>query len=119
MSIGTINWQSRSTETHKANRSLIVLDPSSNPMSFLGNGVVDKTPLTPVEDCAVLAASVKVVFLFGFALLSLTIRDGLGLEKTPKVEFVASSEISIPCGVVEANFCLSRRTSSSRSDILL
>lgn len=119
MSIGTIICQSRSTETHKAKRSLMVLDLSSNPLSVLGNGVVDNPPLTSIEDCAVLAASVKVVFLFGFALLSLSVRDGPGLEKTPKAEFVASSEISISCGVVEANLCLSRKTSSSRSNILL
>ena len=97
------------------NRSLIKLDPSSNPLSVLGNGVV----IALVEDCAVLIVSVEVMFLFGFALLSIANPDVRGFEETAKAEFVGLSKISVPCGVIEANLCLSRRTSSSRSKTLL
>ena len=97
------------------NRSLIKQDPSSNPLSVLGNGVV----ITLVEDCAVLIASVEVVLLFGFALLLFASPDVCGFEETGKAEFIGLSKISVSCGVIEANLCLSRRTSSSRSKTLL
>lgn len=105
------------------NRSLIKLDPNCNPLSVLGNGVVIalvvNSPLALVEDCAVLIISVEVVFLFGFALLSIANPDARGFEETAKAEFVGLSNISVPCGVIEASLCLSRRTSSSRSKTLL
>lgn len=66
-----------------------------------------------------LIVSVEVVFSLGFPLLSISIRGALGLEETAKAGFVGWSEISVPCGVTEANLCLSRTTSSSRSNTLL
>lgn len=105
------------------NRSLIKLDPSSNPSSVLGNGVVIAlvvdSPLALYEDGAVLVVSVEAMFLFGLALRSMANPDARAAEETAKAEFVGLSKISIPCCVIEANLCLSIRTSSSRSRILL
>lgn len=105
--------------THKLNKSLIEFDPSSNPLSVLGNGVVANPSLTVVEDCAVLVVSAEVVFVFVLALLSIPVRDALGLEDTATAEFAGWPEGLIPCGTFGASLCLSICTSASSSDILL
>ena len=105
--------------THKLNKSIIVIDPSSNPLSVLGNVVVGNPSLPVVEDCAVLLVSAEVVFVFILSLLSIPVRDALGLEDTARAEPAGRPEGSMTCGTSGASLCLSRCTSASSSDILI